>query len=65
LSCCVEQLIRHDALAVVLPPVVVALLEALLDDEAGTTHSAWQVAAVVLQTTMQAVVVDVCAKRNA
>jgi hypothetical protein len=44
---------------VVLPPVI-----ALLDDEAGTTQAAWQVAAVVLQVIMQVVVVEVCASRS-
>lgn len=43
-----------------LPPVVAAPL----DDEAGTTQAAWQVAAVVLQLSMQAVVVELCASRN-
>jgi hypothetical protein len=59
LSCCVEQLIRHDPLAVAFPPVVAAPLA----DEAGTTQAAWQVAAVVLQPIMQAVVVELCASR--
>jgi hypothetical protein len=60
LSCCVEQLIRQDALAVVLLPVVAAPVEG----EPGTTQAAWQVAAVALQLIMQAVVVEVCASRS-
>jgi hypothetical protein len=60
LSCCVEQVIRHDAPAVVLLPVVAAPLT----DGGGTTQAAWQLAAVVLQTNMQAVVVEDCASRS-
>jgi hypothetical protein len=60
LSCCVEQLIRHDALAVALLPAVAAPL----GGEPGTTQAAWQVAAVALQLIMQAVVVELCASRS-
>jgi len=61
LSCWVEQFIRHDVLAVALPPVVAPPPPA---DEPGTTHPAWQVAAVELQLIMQLVVVELCARRN-
>jgi hypothetical protein len=44
---------------VVLPPVVAVPLDGL-----GTTHPAWHVAAVVLQLSMQVVVVELCAKRS-
>jgi len=60
LSCWVEQLIRHEVLAVALLPVVAAPVGA----EPGTTHAAWHVAAVELQTSMQPVVVELCARRN-
>jgi hypothetical protein len=60
LSCCVEQVIRQDALAVALLPVVAAPV----GGEPGTTQAAWQVAAVALQAIMQAVVVEVCASRS-
>lgn len=41
-------------------PVVAAPVGA----EPGTTHAAWHVAAVELQTNMQLVVVELCASRN-
>jgi hypothetical protein len=59
LSCSVEQLIRHEPLAVALLSVVAAPL----GGEPGTTQAAWQVAAAALQLIMQLVVVEVCAKR--
>jgi hypothetical protein len=60
LSCWVEQFIRHDVLAVALPPGVAPPPA----DEPGTTHPAWQVAAVELQLIMQLVVAELCARRN-
>ena len=47
-------------LAVALPPAVAPPLA----DEPGTTHPAWQVAAVELQLIMQLVVVELCARRS-
>ena len=60
MSCWVEQVIKHDVLAVALLPVVAAPL----GGEPGTTQPAWQVAAVALQLIMQAVVVELCARRS-
>jgi hypothetical protein len=60
LSCWVEQFIRQDVPAVALLPGVAAPVAA----DPGTTHAAWHVAAVELQTIMQAVTVELCARRN-
>ena len=59
MSCWVEQLIWHDALAVALLVVVAALVGAV----PGTTQAVWQVAACELQDIMQFVTVEDCAKR--
>lgn len=56
-----EQLLRHDTLAVALLVVVAAPVGAV----PGTTHDDWQVAACELQAIMQLVVVDDCARRIA
>jgi hypothetical protein len=64
-SCWVEQLPRHDPLAVVLVPDNAPLDEPDDDplDEEGTTQEAWQLAAWELQSIMQLVVVELCASR--
>ncbi len=57
--CWLAQLIEHDVLALALLVVVAAPV----GGTPGTTHVVWQVAACALQTIMQFVVVEVCARR--
>ena len=59
--CWFAQLIEHDVLALALLLVVAAPV----GGTPGTTHVVWQVAACALQTIMQFVVVEVCARRIA
>jgi hypothetical protein len=59
-SCCDEQLLKHDWLAVVLPlgrGVPVAAAE-LIGAVGGTTQVVWQLAAWELHVIMQLVVVE-------
>jgi hypothetical protein len=57
--CVVEQPMMHVVLTLALPVAVAAPVGAV----PGTTQPAWQVAAAELQTIMQFVVVEVCARR--
>ena len=58
MSCWLEQLLKQDWLATLLPVPV-----AELDDVLGTTQPVWQVAACELQLIMQLVVAELCASR--
>jgi hypothetical protein len=58
-TCCVEQLSKHDVLAFALLVAVAAPVGGV----PGTTQPDWHVAACELQIIMQFVVIEVCANR--
>jgi hypothetical protein len=63
--CVVVQLMVHEVLAVELAPVIVVVVDVVvpLDELDGTKQALWQVAACALQSIMQFVSVELCARR--
>jgi hypothetical protein len=63
--CVVVQFMVHEVLAVELAPVIVVVVEVVepLDALDGTKQALWQVAACALQSIMQFVSVELCARR--
>jgi hypothetical protein len=61
--CVVEQFMVHEVLAVELAPVVVVDVVEPLDELDGTKQALWQVADCELQSIMQFVSVELCARR--